>query len=451
MAKLYQTTPIVLPDFAAIEQRASEAQFNRQMQLENYLSQFQQERGYFLPGQREAVQNTWNEVQKSMDLVSQNPKDVNARRKLREAQSYHTQVAGAAQFLAEQYRSENQFASDNPDKIAMSAEDWVAKSDLYSTSRVTPDEILGLASMGSPFKLDRVASYQANNPASLASSLIEKAPVGDWVDPKTGVVDEAKLSEYVDQNLNSLFGSPDNFEGGDLEEVERALVWSRNSRGFNGIPGRLSAKDLAAIRNLPPEEQASAVNYFREKVKEAVLRDTPNYIKDARTIRRENLADARAAASAASALKSAKVLPVNQSMGSISLTSDEGSNYSLQTSGEAILAKDQRGSYIDPATNESVQIHKIIKDAEGTPYAVGLTKTESGFYDVGAGSKQKIYPITTEMINSAFSTTVRPYIADAYSRLLGTASQSAVTENSVNSQGIPEPSAPVDFRKKYEY
>lgn len=451
MAKLYQTAPIVLPDFAAIEQRASEAQFNRQMQLENYLSQFQQERGYFLPGQRGAVQETWNEVQKAMDMVSQNPRDVNARRKLREAQSYHTQVAGAAQYLAEQYRTESVFAAENPDKIAMSAEDWMSKSDAYSTTRLNSDEILGLASMGNPFKLDRVTSYQANNPSTLAAALIEKAPVGDWVNPRTGLIDEAKLSEYVDQNLNSLFGDAQTFEGGDLEEVERALVWSRNSRGFNGIPGRMSAKDLAAIRNLPPEEQAKAVQFFRDKVKETVLRDAPNYIKDTRTIRRENLADARAAASSGGALKTSKVLPVSSGSGSIVLTTPGGSSYTLSTSGEATLAKDQRGSYIDPETNESVQIHKIIKDADGTAYAVGLTKTETGLYDVGSGSKQKIYPVTTDMINSAFSTSVRPYIADAYSRLMGTSAGPRVTENSVNSQEIPKPTTPADFRATYGY
>lgn len=451
MAKLYQTTPIVLPDFAAIEQRASDAQFNRQMQLENYLSQFQQERGYFLPGQRGAVQETWNQVQKAMDMVSQNPRDVNSRRKLREAQAYHGQVAGAAQYLAEQYRTESVFASENPDKIAMTADDWMAKSDMYTTSRLAPDEIVGLASSGTPFRLDRVTSYQANNPSSLATALIEKAPVGDWVDARTGLIDEAKLGEYVDQNLNSLLGDAQTFEGANLEEVERALVWSRNSRGFNGIPGRLSASDLGSIRNLPPEEKTKAIQFFREKVKETVLRETPNYIKDTRTIRRENLADARAAASTDAALKTSKVLPVSSSSGSIVLATPEGSAYTLSTSGEATLARDQRGSYIDPNTNESVQIHKIIKDADGTAYAVGLTKTETGFYDVGSGSKQKIYPVTTDMINSAFSTSVRPYIADAYARLMGTSTGPAVTENSVNSQEIPKPTTPANFRETYGY
>ena len=434
MAKLFQTTPIVLPDFSDIQQKAQERQFNRQMQLDNYLSQFQEQQGYYLPGHREAVQGYWGDVQKEMDNVSKNPRDVNSRRALREAQSRYNELAGAAQYLAQQYRAENEFATANPDKIAMNAEDWALKSDAFATTRGTSDDILRMASMGTPYRLDRVVSYDVTNPQDHATKLLAKSEnlLGDWVSPTTGKVDENKLREYVRENLNSVLGAPEDVSGADAEELERALVWARNSRGFNGVPGQLSAKDLQAIRSLPAEQQAEAINFYRQKVEDNFMRDAQRYIQDRRTIYRQNLSDRGSQTGGFDPSKQIFVESVQESY-----EIPEGTFSSV---GSAYLAENQRGSYVDPASKKKYQISQLVKGADGAIYGVALSQGDGEFYSLDAGSEVKMVPIDKKTLFSAFSTSERPYIADAYQRLLQIAGPSVRQKAPMGPEPAPQPS-----------
>lgn len=414
MAKLFQTQPFVLPDFSAIEQQAQDAQFNRQMQLDNYLSQFQQEQGFFLAGHKGAVQESYDAVKNAMDSVAANPRDLSARRQLREAQSNHVQVAGAARFLAEQYRTENAFAVANPEKIAMDYDTMFQRSKEYESTQLNADEIMQLASSGTPYSLDKVISYQVSNPEEHATNLVGKSEklIGDWVNPVTGAIDEEKARKYVRENLNSVLGNQESLEGADLEELERAIVWSRNSRGYNGIPGRIGGQDLSKIRTLSADDKVESINYYRTKAEDAFMRELRRYIDDKRTIYRQNLSDRRQAAGTGSQTASKQII-VEKVDNQFEIP--EGMFSSV---GTAYLAENQRGTYDDPQSKKTYKITQMVKGVDGKVYGVALSKGQDGIYDVDAGSELKMIPINRDVLLRGFSTSERPYIVDAYTTLL---------------------------------
>jgi hypothetical protein len=383
------------------------------MQLDNYLSQFQQEQGFFLAGHKSAVQESYDSVKGAMDLVAANPRDLSARRKLREAQSYHVQVAGAARFLAEQYRTENSFALANPEKIAMDYDTIFQKSREYESTQLNADEIMQLASTGAPYSLDKAISYQVSNPEEHAANLVSKSEnlIGDWVNPVTGAIDEEKARKYVRENLNSVLGN-EALEGADLEELERAIVWSRNSRGYNGIPGRIGSQDLSRIRSLNPNDQLESINYYRGKAEDAFMRELKKYIDDKRTIYRQNLSDRRQTAGSGSQAASKQII-VEKVDNQFEIP--EGMFSSV---GTAYLAENQRGTYDDPQSKKTYKITQMVKGVDGKVYGVALSKGQDGLYDVDAGSELKMIPINRDVLLRGFSTSERPYIVDAYTTLL---------------------------------
>lgn len=413
MARLFRTTPILLPDFASIEANAREQQFNRQLQLDNYLAQFQQQQGMYLPGDKPAVQESWKSVERAMDELARNPRSIEARRRIREAQAYHNALAGAAQFNAKSYLSEMDFAQNNPEKIAMRADDMLSKSNEFYTTPRTPDEIMAIAEGGSPFRFDRVSTFEAGNPETHAQSLIQKFEkiAGDFVDPRTGRIDEDALVRYVDENVKTTFL--------DKEEAERALVWSRNSRGYNGIPGKLTARDLSAINALPEEDVMEGLEYYKERLKKTFLDNSRRFIDDKRKIAMENerMAIARRGASGGGTGASKDIIVDNQA----NVFNIGGQ--SIRTVGTAYLAENQRGGYVDPQTGQSYKITQMVKGSDGNVYGVALTPGQNDIYSVEAGSQLKMVPINRDVLLTGFSTTERPYVVDAFTRLQNIVSQ----------------------------
>ena len=408
MARLFRTTPILLPDFASIEANAREQQFNRQLQLDNYLAQFQQQQGMYLPGDKPAVQQSWKSVESAMDELARNPRSIEARRKIREAQAYHNSLAGAAQFNAKSYLSEMDFAQNNPEKIAMRGGDMLSKSNQFYTTPRTPDEIMAIAEGGSPFRFDRVSTFEAGNPDTHAESLIKKFEniAGDFVDPRTGRVDEDALTRYVEENVKTTFL--------DKEEAERALVWSRNSRGYNGIPGKLTARDLSAINALSNEDVAEGLQYYQERLKKSFLDNSKRFIDDRRKIAMENerMALARRSAAGDGATTASKGIIVDNQANTFNI-----SGQPVRTVGTAYLAENQRGGYVDPQTGQSYKITQMVKGADGNVYGVALTPGQNDIYSIEAGSQLKMVPINRDVLLTGFSTTERPFVVDAFTRL----------------------------------
>lgn len=428
MARLFRTTPILLPDFASIEANAREQQFNRQLQLDNYLAQFQQQQGMYLPGDKPAVQESWKSVESAMDELARNPRSIEARRRIRDAQAYHNSLAGAAQFNAKSYLSEMDFAQKNPEKIAMRAEDMLSRSnDFYTTPR-RPDEIMAIAEGGSPFRFDRVSTFEAGNPETHAQSLIQKFEkiAGDFVDPRTGRIDEDALIRYVDENAKTTFL--------DKEEAERALVWSRNSRGYNGIPGKLTARDLSAINGLSEEDVMEGLQYYQERLKKSFLDNSRRFIDDRRKIAMENerMALARRGAAGSGGTASKDIIVDNQA------NTFNINGQAVRTVGTAYLAENQRGGYVDPQDGQSYKITQMVKGADGNVYGVALTPGQNNIYSVEAGSQLKMVPINRDVLLTGFSTTERPYVVDAFTRLQDIVSK-ATPQSQIPSSGPQAP------------
>jgi len=438
MARLFQTTPILLPDFASIEARAREQQFNRQLQLDNYMAQFQQQQGAYLPGDKPAVQESWKSVERAMDDLARSPRSIEARRRIREAQAYHNTLAGAAQFNAKSYLTEMDFAMNNPEKIAERADEFNAKSQQFYTAPRTPDEIMAIAEGGSPFRFNRVASYDAGNPVTHAESLIKKfEPIaGDFVDERTGRIDEAALEKFVTENLEASMS--------DAEQAERGVVWARNSRGYNGLPGRLSAQDLNAIRSLPQEKQAEAVQYYMGRVKDEFLRNSKRYIDDRRQIAMENERMRLARASAAGGGSGTdKSIIVDAQRNAFNVGGG-----SISTVGTAYLAENQRGTYTDPQTAQTYRITQMVKGADGKVYGVALTPGVGDIYSIDAGSELKMVPITKDVILSGFSTAERPYVSDAIARLQRIEGGTPAPATNAEAPRFSAPSSLTDMKPK---
>lgn len=429
MARLFRTTPILLPDFASIEANAREQQFNRQLQLDNYLAQFQQQQGMYLPGDKPAVQESWKSVESAMDELARNPRSIEARRKIREAQAYHNSLAGAAQFNAKSYLSEMDFAQNNPEKIAMRSEDMLSKSNEFYTTPRRPDEIMAIAEGGSPFRFDRVSTFEAGNPETHAQSLIQKFEkiAGDFVDPRTGRIDEDALIRYVDENVKTTFL--------DKEEAERALVWSRNSRGYNGIPGKLTARDLSAINGLPEEDVMEGLQYYQERLKKSFLDNSRRFIDDRRKIALENerMALARRSAAGSGGTSASKDIIVDNQANTFNINGQ-----AVRTVGTAYLAENQRGGYVDPKTGQSYKITQMVKGADGNVYGVALTPGQNDIYSLEAGSQLKMVPINRDVLLTGFSTTERPFVVDAFTRLQGITSK-ATPQSQIPSSGPQAP------------
>jgi len=79
-----------------------------------------------------------------------------------------------------------------------------------------------------------------------------------------------------------------------------------------------------------------------------------------------------------------------------------------------------------------------VKGADGNVYGVALTPGQNNIYSVEAGSQLKMVPINRDVLLTGFSTTERPYVVDAFTRLQDIVSK-ATPQSQIPSSGPQAP------------
>ena len=106
MAKLIPSGVVNLPNFAELQYNLNERERQKQLQFDEWSSQFDKKAGTYLDGDKEAVQTAYSGVESALKELARDPDNVDLRRKVREANASYNEVAGTAQFLADNYRQQ---------------------------------------------------------------------------------------------------------------------------------------------------------------------------------------------------------------------------------------------------------------------------------------------------------------------------------------------------------
>ena len=151
MAKVVPSGVIQLPDFAQLDYNLKQQKRQEQLQLDEYLSQFAEKQGNYLAADLEAVQGAYDNVENLLDKLATNPDDLTLRRELRNAWGNYSQIAGTAQFLANNNREQRALYATNPDNFSLTSDEAMGMLDDDARTKRSSEQILGLA--GSPLTL----------------------------------------------------------------------------------------------------------------------------------------------------------------------------------------------------------------------------------------------------------------------------------------------------------
>ena len=84
---------IQTPDFAGLAKERIDRKRNEETSKNLFLDQFTESQGLFLDGDRPAVQDAWNKVQSTIDMVAENDTP-ESRRQLKQVYADYAKVAG---------------------------------------------------------------------------------------------------------------------------------------------------------------------------------------------------------------------------------------------------------------------------------------------------------------------------------------------------------------------
>jgi len=138
MAKLIPSGVINLPNFAELQYKLNEQERQKQLQFDEWSSQFQKKAGTYLDADREAVQQSYDQVEKALGELATDPDNVELRRKVREANAAYNQIAGTAQFLADNYRQQWSAYNTNPDQFSLMPK---YKYDMQSPNQIADEMV----------------------------------------------------------------------------------------------------------------------------------------------------------------------------------------------------------------------------------------------------------------------------------------------------------------------
>ena len=252
---------IQTPDFAGLAKERIDRKRQEESSKNAYLDQFSEAQGLYLDGDRPAVQDAWDKVQSTIDMVAESDSP-EARRQLKQVYADYSKVAGTAQVLADQHRAQVAGYKADPTKYAMSGGDFFSWDEEYRTKTRSFDDMQ--SALDNPNVLPSSASYALLNPYDQAQTLMgETANVASSFYDASGSLDAKGLRDRVsDIARKKIMGNP--------EAIERAIIWGATTRnnqsdGFAGDgDGKInSLEELNMIKELPAEE--------REKYMEAYI------------------------------------------------------------------------------------------------------------------------------------------------------------------------------------
>ena len=171
MAKVVPSGVIQLPDFAQLDYNVKQQKRQEQLQFDEYLSQFGEMQGNYLAADLEAVQGAYDNVENIMDKLAANPDDISLRRDLRNAFGQYSQVAGTAQFLANNNREQRALYATNPDNFSLTSDEAMGLIDNDARVKRNTEQIMSLAS--NPLALPMAYRYQLGSPTEVADEMFK--------------------------------------------------------------------------------------------------------------------------------------------------------------------------------------------------------------------------------------------------------------------------------------
>ena len=268
MAKLIPSGVVQLPNFAELQYNLNERERQKQLQFDEFSAQFDKKAGTYLDGDREAVQQSYGEVEKAMNALATDPDNVELRRKLREAYAGYNEVAGTAQFLADNYRQQWSAYNTNPDQFSLGGE---SAMDVFNRERTTKRDANQILSMASnPFTLMPKYKYDMQSPNQIADEMAATFDrnKNDFI-KRDGSIDRAKAEKWAAEYLLARNIDP--------AQLKNAVVFEGVSQGKIGRNGQINSRadlDIIDTEGFAPLKEGLITDYNNKAIN-AFLRKIP--------------------------------------------------------------------------------------------------------------------------------------------------------------------------------
>lgn len=381
MAKLIPSGVINLPNFAELQYNLNERERQKQLQFDEWSSQFDKKAGTYLDGDKEAVQQAYSGVEAALKELARDPDNVDLRRKVREANASYNEIAGTAQFLADNYRQQWSAYNTDPDKFSVSGQEAIALFDSERSTKRDANQIMSLAS--NPFTLNPKYKYDIESPTQVADKALEfiARDIKSFI-KEDGTIDNDKVRSYAERYYDTRYIDP--------AQQKNAIVYEGVRQGVLGRNGEITSRsdlDIIDTEAFKPRG-AELQNMFRDDFLNAVIDFAPRVAVDAytRAKDRQNLSLKRAQldaskdsgggfprlqirqASVENPIQVRYVPPTrpdenNQLVHGVKPTQAEFTAQAVIDIPSGSMPK-----YLDPTTGEEFRINKIMYDLEGSPY-----------------------------------------------------------------------------------
>jgi hypothetical protein len=260
MAKLIPSGVVNLPNFAELQYNLNERERQKQLQFDEWSSQFDKKAGTYLDGDKEAVQTAYSGVEAALKELARDPDNVDLRRKVREANASYNEVAGTAQFLADNYRQQWSAYNTEPDKFGVSGQEAI---DLFNRERSTKrdaNQIMSLAS--NPFTLNPKYKYDMQSPTQIADEAAAnfRKNINDYIRPD-GTIDQEKAREYMVNFMDARYIDPN--------QVKNAVVYEGVREGVIGRNGEVTSRadlDVVDTEQFAPQRDRLANKFSTDAV-----------------------------------------------------------------------------------------------------------------------------------------------------------------------------------------
>ena len=276
MSNFIPPNVIQTPDFAGLAKERIDRKRQEETNKNAFLDQFSEAQGLYLDGDRPAVQDAWNKVQSTIDMVAENDTP-ESRRQLKQVYADYAKVAGTAQVLADQHRTQVAAYKADPTKYAMSGSDFFSWDEDFRTKTRSFDDMQ--SALDNPNVLPSSASYALLNPYEQAQTLMgETARVASTFYDSSGVLDTLGLKSRIrDLAIKKITANP--------EAMERAIIWGATTAnnpqsGFAGDgDGKInSLEELNMIKELPQEERQKYMEAYLDALVDDYMELTPGNV-----------------------------------------------------------------------------------------------------------------------------------------------------------------------------
>ena len=253
MADFVPSNIIQTPNFGELARERINRNRAEETAKNSFIDKFEKANGMYLEGDTPAVQGAWDNVQKTIDMVAENDSP-EMRRKLKDVYGEYSRVAGTAQVLADQHRTQVSQYKTDPTKFAMGGSEFFDWDKDYRLQRRSYADMR--SSLDNPNVLPSSNAYALVNPYDQAKVLMgDTGSVINSFYDNYGALDEDGLRARIeDVARKKISGSP--------EAIERAIIWGATTNnnpesGFAGDgDGKInSLEELKMIENLPEEER----------------------------------------------------------------------------------------------------------------------------------------------------------------------------------------------------